>query len=112
MGTYLEWFFLARRIFLSSGVPRKQQKTCTQETALCKAFSSAFFKNFLLPPFFRPFRRPDEPLPDLLRPYPASAFSARFGALCSAEDAFLCASFRTVFAARTSFFRPGLFSGE
>ena len=31
--------------FLSSGVPRKQQKTCTQEAALCKAFSS-LFSNF------------------------------------------------------------------
>ena len=37
---------LGKKIFLLFGVPRKQQKTCTQEPELCKAFSSSFFKKF------------------------------------------------------------------
>ena len=37
---------LGKKKFLLSGVPRKQQKTCTQERKLCKVFFSRFFKKF------------------------------------------------------------------
>ena len=92
--------------FLSPGVPRKQQKTCTQEAALCKAFSSLFSNFFYSRRFSVSFRAHAR---HALSPAdcPVVSFSERSEPSGSAADAFF--PFRAlpvIFSVAQALFRP------
>ena len=60
--------FLGKKNFRLSGVPRKQQETCTQELKLCKVFSHPFSKIFQAPFPLPAFCGADAALPGALIP--------------------------------------------